>query len=142
MRFYLLILLAVLPSCQEGENQVTNSEASVWPDIIVGTWRSEPVDEGRREKFIEMTFTDDGRVTGYSVKFIDPKSGGISGTIPIEGTYTIRDGRIHWMMEGKKAKIPFRMEGGMMHQTLGKEKHLFKRQVEPIEDGNGSSATS
>lgn len=141
MRVYLLILLAVLSSCQKADDRVTRSEASSQADAIVGTWKSVPVDEGRRERFIEMTFTSEGRVTDYSLRFIDSKSGEISGTTPMEGTYTVRDGKIHWNMGGSKAEIPYWIEGDTMHQTLGSEKLLFKRQSGPIE-GNASSATS
>lgn len=141
MRVFLLILSVFLSSCQKGDDQSAQSDAPVRPDAIVGTWKSEPKAEERRERFIEMTFTEDGRVTGYSVKFIDSKSGEISGTIPIEGTYRIREGIIHWMMEGSRAEVPYRMEDGMMHLTLGKEKHLFRRQAAPLEDGDASSTT-
>lgn len=79
-----------------------------------------------------MTFTDDGRVVDYSVRLTDPDSGEISGTAPIEGTYSISGGAIHWNIEGSKAVIPYSIEGGTMRQTLGDEKHTFKRQPDRL----------
>lgn len=141
MRVYLLILLAGLSSCRKRDDQGAMTEESVRPEAIVGTWESEPVQEGRREKFIVMTFTDDGRVTDYSVAFTDSVSGRISGTTPIEGTYTTAEGAIHWNIDGSVAEIPYRIEGGTMRQTLGKEEHTFKRKAAHDEVGKGSPAT-
>jgi hypothetical protein len=96
----------------------------------MGTWKSDPVEEGRRKKFIVMTFTDDGRVIDYSVQFTDSNSDKISGTIPIEGTYGISDGFIHWKIDGSEAEIPYRIQGATMRLTLGREDYTFQKQTQ------------
>lgn len=89
----------------------------------------------RRDKFIVLTFTGDGRIVDYSVMIFDPHSGKTSGTSPIEGTYQISEDTIHWVIDGLKAQIPYSIEGATMRATFGHEEFTFKKQAE--QDGAG-----
>ena len=137
MRISLVILFVALSSCSREADQTLASEKSTRPDAIVGTWksnsvkykRSNSVNYTRREKFIVLTFTGDGRIVDYSVMIFDPHSGKTSGTSPIEGTYRISEDTIHWVIDGLKAQIPYSIEGATMRATFGHEEFTFKKQL-------------
>ncbi len=140
MRLYFLILLTVLSSCEERGDHGSMSEESARLTAIVGTWKSDPVVEGRFEKSIIMTFTDDGRVFTRH-EFTNRRTGGISG-VDMEETYKIRDGIIYMNCGWYKAEIPYRVKGATMRLLLGSEYYALKRQAEHGEGGKTSPATS
>lgn len=138
MRISLVILFVVMLSCSKKADQAPASEKSPRLDAIVGTWRSNSVkykrsnsvNDTRREKYIVITFTGDGRIVDYSIEIFDPLSGKTSGTSPIEGNYRIIEDEIHWKINGSKARIPYRIEGATMRATFGQEDFTFKKQAE------------
>ncbi len=141
MRISLVIIFVVMSSCSRKADQVPASDESTRLDAIVGTWRSNSVkykrsnsvNYTRREKYIVITFTGDGRIVDYSVMIFDPLSGKTSGTSPSEGTYRISEDEIHWVIDGRKARIPYSIEGATMRATFGQEDFTFKKQAEQAE---------